>query len=137
MSSYIFSFTAQTLIPSRVQSVTDKDISAVYECYEADLQCERQQLDQEVNRWKVRWSLMVADKQLKTLLDAMDACRSAYPLIQLILTELLTMPATSASCERSFSSMKRVKTFIRSTMGEDRLTALAVLHIHRESVVVI
>ncbi|KAH3700792.1 hypothetical protein DPMN_075771 [Dreissena polymorpha] len=48
------SFAAQTLNPSRVQTVTDKDISTVYECYAADLQCERQQLDQEVNRWKVR-----------------------------------------------------------------------------------
>ncbi|KAH3755892.1 hypothetical protein DPMN_190591 [Dreissena polymorpha] len=65
---------------------TDNDISAMYECCAAHLQCERQQLDQEVNRWKVRWSLMVTDKQFKTLLDAMNACRSAYPLIQLILT---------------------------------------------------
>ncbi|KAH3755862.1 hypothetical protein DPMN_190561 [Dreissena polymorpha] len=51
----------------------------MYECCAAQLQCERQQLDQEVNRWKVRWSLMVADKQLKTLLDELNACGSALP----------------------------------------------------------
>ena len=28
--------------------------------------------------------------------------------------------------------MKRLKTFIRSTMGEERLNSLAVLNIHRE-----
>ncbi|KAH3814982.1 hypothetical protein DPMN_143501 [Dreissena polymorpha] len=43
------------------------------------------------------------------------------------------MPATSASRERSLSSMKR-KTYSYSTMGEDRLTLLAVLYIRRESV---
>ncbi|KAH3869604.1 hypothetical protein DPMN_032773 [Dreissena polymorpha] len=53
---------------------------------------------------------MDADKRPKTLLDAPNAFGSAYPLIQLILTELLTMSATSAFCERSFSSIKRVKT---------------------------
>ena len=78
---------------------------------------------------------MDADKQPKTLLDALNASGSAYTLIQLILTELLTMPSTSASCERSFSSMKRIKTYIRSTTGEYRLTTLAVLHMYRESVV--
>ncbi|KAH3821110.1 hypothetical protein DPMN_122869 [Dreissena polymorpha] len=36
----------------------------------------------------------------KTLLDALNACGSGYPLMQLILTCLLTVPATSASCER-------------------------------------
>ena len=47
------------------------------------------------------------------------------------------MPEISASCELSFSSMKRIKTYIRSSMGEDRLTALAVLYIHRSSVTVV
>ena len=31
-----------------------------------------------------------------------------------------------------FSTLKRLKTFIRSTMGEERLNSLAVLNIHRE-----
>ncbi|KAH3845995.1 hypothetical protein DPMN_088290 [Dreissena polymorpha] len=41
----------------------------------------------------------------------------------------------SASSERSFSSMKLINAYIHSAMGEECLTALAVLHIHRESVV--
>ncbi|KAH3874468.1 hypothetical protein DPMN_037712 [Dreissena polymorpha] len=67
---------------------------------------------------------MDVQKRPQTLFGSLYACGSGYPLIQLILTELLTMTATSASCERSFSSLKRIKTYIRSTMGEDRLTAL-------------
>ena len=34
--------------------------------------------------------------------------------------------------ERSFSTIKRLKTYLRSTMLEERLNLLAVLNIHRD-----
>lgn len=39
---------------------------------------------------------------------------------------------TGASGERSFSSLKLIKTYVRSTMSQDRLSALAVLSIEHE-----
>ena len=44
------------------------------------------------------------------------------------------IPATSCSAERSFSSLRRLKTYLRNTMSQDRLSSLAVLHIEREYV---
>nr|CAH7713144.1 unnamed protein product [Callosobruchus chinensis] len=41
----------------------------------------------------------------------------------------LTMPVTVASCERSFSKLKLIKTYLRSTMGQERLSGLAILSI--------
>nr|CAI5826314.1 unnamed protein product [Callosobruchus analis] len=41
----------------------------------------------------------------------------------------LTMPVTVASCERSFSKLKLIKTYLRSTMGPERLSGLAILSI--------
>ncbi|CAI6365611.1 unnamed protein product [Macrosiphum euphorbiae] len=38
---------------------------------------------------------------------------------------------TSAEAERSFSTLKRIKTFLRSTMSEDRLSALSMLSIEK------
>ena len=38
------------------------------------------------------------------------------------------MPATNASCERSFSALRRLKTYLRSTMRQDRLNHLMLLH---------
>ena len=43
------------------------------------------------------------------------------------------MPATNAVSERSFSSLQRIKSYLRSTMNQDRLTHLMILHIHKES----
>lgn len=41
-------------------------------------------------------------------------------------------PATNAISERSFSAMKRVKAYLRSTMSQERLNALMVLHVHKQ-----
>ena len=41
------------------------------------------------------------------------------------------IPATSCAAERSFSALRRLKTYIRSTMGQDRLSHLALLSIER------
>jgi hypothetical protein len=43
----------------------------------------------------------------------------------------LSIPISSASSERSFSSLRRFKTFTRSTIGQERLCNLALLHIER------
>lgn len=43
-----------------------------------------------------------------------------------------SIAVSNCSSERSFSCLKRVKTFLRSTMTEDRLNDLAVLTIESE-----
>jgi len=45
---------------------------------------------------------------------------------------LLVMPATNAVIERSFSALKRVKTYLRSTTGDSRLKDLMMLHVHKD-----
>lgn len=47
---------------------------------------------------------------------------------------LLVMPATNAISERSFSALKRVKTYLRSTTTNNRLNHLMVLHVHKDRV---
>ena len=44
---------------------------------------------------------------------------------------LAAIPATSCSVERSFSGLRRMKTYLRSTMGQDRLNNLAIININR------
>lgn len=51
-------------------------------------------------------------------------------LLQLV----LIMPATNATSERSFSSLRRIKTYLRSTMTQNRLNNLMTLHVHRDYV---
>ena len=42
------------------------------------------------------------------------------------------MPVTNCSAERSFSVLRRVKNYVRSTISQDRLNALATLCIEAD-----
>ena len=56
----------------------------------------------------------------------------SLPSLSIVLRIFLTMCISIASCERSFSKLKLVKTYLRSTMSQIRLTSLAILSIERE-----
>ena len=44
----------------------------------------------------------------------------------------MTTGISAASCERSFSKLKLIKNYLRSTISDARLTNLAILSIERE-----
>ena len=43
-----------------------------------------------------------------------------------------TIPVTTATAERTFSALRRVKTYLRSTMTEERLNNVMLLHTHKD-----
>jgi len=45
---------------------------------------------------------------------------------------VLTIPSTSVSVERSFSCLKRIKTYTRNTISQERLSSLANISIQKE-----
>lgn len=55
--------------------------------------------------------------------------KEMFPNVVVATKIFLTMPVTVASCERSFSKLKLIKTYLRSTIGQERLTGLAILSI--------
>ena len=59
---------------------------------------------------------------------AKNLCSEVYNLCIIY----LTVPMTSATAERSFSTMRRIKTYLRQTMGQQRLNDLMLLHIHKQ-----
>ena len=66
-------------------------------------------------------------------LAAYSACDDViFPYIKATLCILCVLPASVATGERSFSALNRLKTWLRSTMSQDRLVGLALLHIHRD-----
>ena len=43
-----------------------------------------------------------------------------------------TIPITTATAERSFSVLHRIKSYLRSTMSESRLNNIMLLHCHKD-----
>jgi len=55
-----------------------------------------------------------------------------FPNVSTLYKLFMTLPVSSATAERSFSRLKLIKSYLRSTMSESRLTNLALLSIERE-----
>ena len=60
------------------------------------------------------------------------ATRSFFSEVCKVTELILVMPATNAVSERSFSTMRRIKGYLRSTMKQDRLNHLMTLNIYQE-----
>ena len=50
--------------------------------------------------------------------------------LQSMLQLLCTWPVSTCECERCVSALGRLKTYLRSTTSQDRLSSLALLHVH-------
>ena len=57
-----------------------------------------------------------------------------YSLVKLPSSQTFVsiLPATNAFSECSFSAMRRIKTYLRSTTGQERLNHLMLLNFHKE-----
>ena len=78
--------------------------------------------------WKQFTSKLPAD--LHSLLPLID--KLTYTNLYTAFQILSTIPVTTCSCERSISVLRRLKTYLRNSMSQERLNALAMLHVHRD-----
>ncbi|CAC5372028.1 unnamed protein product [Mytilus coruscus] len=125
-------FLAQMLLPNNLKTLNQDHQIRIFRAYESDLQSEDQFL-LEIKRWVARWDIYPSKKPDQLCATFEMTPKELYPNIFCILQILLTMPpSTTTAAERSFSALKRVKTYLRSTMGQDRLSSLALLHVHSD-----
>jgi len=79
------------------------------------------------------WHKIVQNEDIVTQNDMLSAAKFV-PKIKHLLLKSLSLPVTTASMERSFSTLRRVKLWLRSTMCEARLSGLCMLSVHREKI---
>ena len=58
--------------------------------------------------------------------------KDIFPNVHTLLLIGATLPVTTCECERSFSCLRRLNSYLRSTQSSSRLDALALIHIHCE-----
>ncbi|XP_042222821.1 uncharacterized protein LOC121867133 [Homarus americanus] len=66
------------------------------------------------------------------VLQILKSLNGSFPKAEIAYRILLTVPVTVASGERSFSKLKLIKKYLRTTMSQERLNALAMLSIEKE-----
>ena len=92
-------------------------------------------LDSELELWETYWISYkgsLPDNVSNTLKSIKF---SGFQNIKVALRIIGTLPVTSCKCERSFSALRRLKTYTRSTMVAEKLNGLALLHVHKDIIV--
>lgn len=72
---------------------------------------------------------------IATVCDVFNSCTFAKVMlsnVHQLLRIYLTVPMTSATAERTFSTLRRVKNYLRTTMTQDRLNNVMLLHAHKQ-----
>ena len=90
-------------------------------------------LDNLVNEVKL-WRSSLTPQVNQESLPELFLSTQVYPSVCNVIRIILTLPATTVEAERSFSCMRRVKTWLPSHMTSDRLSDLSVLHCHHKRV---
>ena len=84
----------------------------------------------EYRLWVVKWQR--TEPIPHCISDVIKNCDTEmYPNIHMFLCILATLPVSVATAERSFSTLRTLKSWLRTSMVEDRLTGLALLHVHK------
>ena len=91
-------------------------------------------VDQEITLWMKKWEDVPKSQLGSTLATAIEECdEDHFPNIFVLLKITCTLPVTSCECERSFSAMRRHRTWLHSTMKTERVTALTIMNVYREA----
>ena len=84
-----------------------------------------------IRLWKEKWLRSSKSASIAISVSVEEVLQNCdedlYSLVNSLLRILLTLPVTVASAERSFSSLRRLKTWLRNQMGQERLTGLALI----------
>ncbi len=118
------------LVPSVITTFTELSYEDATSFFKDDLPSSFL-VPTEVWRWRQKWCQVDAAEQPATLYTALKACdKDFFPNIHVFLRIACTIPVTSCENERANSVLKNLKTFLRNTMGQERLSSLALMHIH-------
>ena len=128
-----------SIVPSVLVTLSseecDSKVSELADMYRCDLPspgC----VTSELHCWQMKWQQHLRDHGQNSLPSspaaALRHATSMYPNVRALISILYTLPVTSCSAERSFSSLKRIKTPFRSSMTTQRLTGLTLLTVHRD-----
>ena len=125
-------YTGLFLVPDTIRSNSQwkEQVKETADFYKSDLPSPLT-LRAELDCWESKWSLWQNDVPTSPQSALIHCSSTLFPNIHTLLKVLCALPVTTSECERSFSSLKHLKSFTHSTMTQERLSGLALMHIHQ------
>ena len=111
-----------------------EELEFVTAFYREDIDSDRlkMQLDVLSSNFPEDSSLHDLQSILKYLKELSHPQRTLMSEVCTLASLILVMPASNAVSERSFSSLRRLKSYLRSTMTQERLNSILMLHVHND-----
>jgi hypothetical protein len=82
--------------------------------------------------WKRFWEEKSQEKRPHSFIESLNFCDAhIFPSDFTAIKIAARVPVTVVPVEQSFSTLKRLKNYLRNTMGEERLNGLALMNVHR------
>ena len=119
-------------VPSHLVSYSFQDLIPAVHAYSEFVATENE-VKGEFEMWQQRWRQVPAKDRPATAIDSLPVCSADFfPNIRTLLVIAVTLPVTTATAERTFSSLRLLKSYLRSTMSQSRLAGLTLLYLHRD-----
>ncbi|WAR12310.1 hypothetical protein MAR_026490, partial [Mya arenaria] len=131
-------FCAQQLLPLKEsfdnEGLPRESINDVYQAFHACLDVDETIFVHDCEQWRMWWTDTTLAVELPAALlslveSIMLASKALYPSIRHCLILLMVMPVSTAT-----AMMRRVKTYLRSMMGTERLSGLGLMKVYREKI---
>ena len=123
-------FHLSALVPSLCNEYDYEHLNEGINLYSSFLSGSDVEIEGEFEVWQSKWARV--KEPPSNAVEALEICdEQVFPNLYRLLVILCTLPVTTATAERSFSGMRRLKTYLRSTMDQNRLTGLAHLNINQ------
>ena len=80
--------------------------------------------------WRRKWMAHLEEEQPHSLATAIKHChKHTYPNLHILMKVACSFGVTSCECERSFSTLRHLNTYLHKTMKTEHLSALALMNI--------
>lgn len=120
-----------TCVPGNITLYSFADALPAFSMYSAFMDSESL-VRAEFELWRTRWLQAKVNERPTSAIESLSVCSPEFfPNIRKLLLILATLPVTTATPERTFSTLRLLKSHLRTNMGEDRLAGLTLLYLHR------
>ena len=96
------------------------------------LEIQLQMLPHLLRAYKIANLTITKVSSVTDMLTVVPMAKYMFSEIDKLLRLYLTIPVTTCTAERRFSYLRSMKNYLQSTMSEERLNNVMLLHVHKE-----
>ncbi|XP_058623254.1 uncharacterized protein LOC131534415 [Onychostoma macrolepis] len=90
------------------------------------------QLQVQLNMFEAMYTFQTTADVAENIQNMVPEVRGPFSQVETLVRLLLVVPASSSEAESSFSALRRLKTWLRSSMSQTRLNNVAICHVHQQ-----